>query len=108
MRYRSLFAPDARSILAVARKDGPPRLRFLNVDEHIARVEPIFQSEDFWEVETRRTSEVVGNVAHVLSYYESRRTEHGAPFTSGANSMQLFHDGTRWWFVSVMWNTERG
>jgi len=49
-----------------------------------------------------------GNVAHVLSYYESRRRKDGEAFTSGANSMQLFFDGDRWWFASVMWNTERG
>jgi hypothetical protein len=107
-RYRSLFAPEARSTLAIVKPGELPRLRFLDTDAYIARVEPIFQSEDFWEVETERKSEVFGNIAHVLSYYESLRTEHGEPFTSGANRMQLFHDGTRWWIVSVMWNTERG
>jgi hypothetical protein len=107
-RYRSLFVPEARSTLAIVKPGESPRLRLLDTDAYIARVEPIFRSEDFWEVETERKSEVFGSVAHVISYYESRRSEDGKPFTSGANSMQLFHDGTRWWFVSVMWNTERG
>jgi hypothetical protein len=59
-------------------------------------------------VETERKTETFGNMAHVLSFYESRREEHGEPFTTGVNSMQLFYDGTRWWIASVMWNTELG
>jgi len=107
-RYRSLFLPEARSILAIVKRNEAPRTRMLDMEEYIQRVEPIFQAEDFWEVETERKTEVFGSVAHVLSYYESRRRKDGTPFTSGANSMQLFFDGARWWFVSIMWNTERG
>jgi hypothetical protein len=25
----------------------------------------------------------------------------------GINSMQLFHDGERWWLLSVVWDNER-
>jgi hypothetical protein len=107
-RYRSLFLPEARSILAVVKQGEAPKVRMLDVEAYIRRVEPIFDNEDFWEVETGRESEVFGNVAHVLSHYESRHQKHGPAFTSGANSMQLFFDGARWWFASVMWNTERG
>ena len=80
--YRSLFLPDAHSILAVV-KPG-----------------------DFWEVETDRKIDTFANIAHVLSFYESRREEHDEPFTHGVNSIQLFSDGTRWWIASVMWNTQ--
>ena len=107
-RYRCLFLPEARSILAIVKPGETPRVRMLDVEEYIRRVEPIFATEDFWEVETGRKTEVFGKVAHVLSFYESRRREDGEAFTSGANSMQLFFDGERWWFASVMWNTERG
>jgi hypothetical protein len=107
-RYRSLFLPETRFLLAVIKQGEAPRVRMLDVEAFIRRVEPIFQKEDFWEVETERKTEVVGHVAHVLSHYESRHQENGPAFTSGANSMQLFFDGTRWWFASVMWNTERG
>jgi hypothetical protein len=37
----------------------------------------------------------------------SLRSPEGEPFESGANSIQLFYDGARWWIVSVMWNTAR-
>jgi len=84
-----------------------PHVRQLTIDDYINRVEPIFASEDFWEQETSRQTEVFGHVAHVLSAYESLRSPEGVPFDRGANSIQLFNDGSRWWVVSVMWNTSR-
>jgi hypothetical protein len=82
-------------------------VRQLTVEDYIQRVEPIFAVENFWERETSRQTEITGRVAHVLSMYESLRDPNGAPFEHGANSMQLFYDDTRWWIVSVMWNTSR-
>jgi len=43
----------------------------------------------------------------VLSSYESLRDPNGPAFEHGANSMQLFFDDSRWWIISVMWNTSR-
>jgi len=106
--YRSLFLPDAHSILAIAKQGEAPRARVLDIEGYIRRTDPYFQTNDFWEVETDRKIETFGNIAHVLSFYESRREEHGEPFTRGVNSMQLFYDGTRWWIASVMWNSELG
>lgn len=83
------------------------RVRLLSVDDYIRRVEPIFAVEDFWERESSRQVETFGRVAHVLSFYDSLRSPDGVPFERGANSMQLVHDGARWWIVSVMWNTSR-
>ena len=106
--YRSLFLPDAHSILAVAKRGEVPRAKVLDVEGYIRRTDAYFQTNDFCEVEIDRKTETFGNIAHVLSFYESRREEHGKPFTSGVNSMQLFYDGKRWWIASVMWNTELG
>ena len=104
-RFRNLYAPGARLMPVVA---GPPaRARVLSPEDYIRRVEPIFAQEDFWERETGRETETFGRVAHVLSHYESLRDPEGEPFERGTNSVQLFHDGERWWIVSVMWNTSR-
>jgi hypothetical protein len=106
-RYRSLFIDGARMIVVVAVAGEKPRVRLLTVEDYIRRVEPIFAVEDFWERETSRQTETFGRVAHVLSRYESLRDPNGPPFEHGANSMQLFYDDSRWWVVSVMWNTSR-
>lgn len=106
-RYRTLFVEGARLMPVVAVPGEKPHVRQLTLDDYIRRVEPIFAVEAFWERETSRQTEMVGRVAHVLSRYESLRDPNGAPFERGDNSMQLFYDDTRWWIVSVMWNTSR-
>ena len=106
-RYRTLFVDGARLMPVVAVRGEKPRVRQLTVEDYIRRVEPIFAAEDFWERETARQTETLGRIAHVLSRYESLRDPNGPPFEQGANSMQLFYDDSRWWVVSVMWNTSR-
>lgn len=106
-RHRTLFVEGARLMPVVAVHGEKPRVRQLSVEDYIRRVDAIFAVENFWERETSRQVEMVGRVAHVLSRYESLRDPNGPPFEHGANSMQLFFDDTRWWIVSVMWNTSR-
>jgi hypothetical protein len=84
-----------------------PHVRILSVDDYIRRVEPIFATESFYERETTREEHLIGRFAHVLSHYESLRDPSSRPFETGTNSMQLFFDDTRWWFVNIMWNTSR-
>jgi len=105
-RFRSLFAPGARLMPVIAGANA--RVRVLTPEEYIERVEAIFEKESFWERESSREQETIGRMAHVLSHYESLRDPEGAPFERGTNSIQLFTDGTRWWIVSIMWNTQRG
>ena len=107
-RFRSLYLPNARLMPVVSIPGETPRVRALNPDDYIRRVEPIFARENFWERETGRQAETFGRVAHVLSHYESLRAPNAEPFERGSNSVQLFYDDSRWWIVSVMWNTSRG
>lgn len=106
-RFRSLFLPGGRLIPVVSIAGEKPRARVLDPVDYIRRVQPIFATEDFWERESSRQTEIFGCVAHVLSSYESLRSQNGAPFEWGKNSLQLFNDGSRWWIVSIIWNTSR-
>ena len=106
-RFRSLYLPGARLMPVVSVAGETPHVRVLSPEEYIRRVEPIFAAEDFWERETSRQVETFGRIAHVLSHYESLRDPNGTPFERGANSLQLFHDDSRWWVVSVTWSTSR-
>ena len=104
-RFRSLFLPGGHLIPVISLEGERARARLLSPEDYIRRVEPIFANEDFWERESKRQAETFGHVAHVLSYYESFHEPQGSPFAQGANSLQLFHDGLRWWIVSIIWNT---
>jgi heme-degrading monooxygenase HmoA len=68
----------------------------------------IMEERGFFEREIGRTTERFGNIAHVFSAYDSKSTREDAePFARGINSIQLLHDGTRWWVVTIFWDSER-
>lgn len=109
-RERSLFLPGARVIPTATRAgDNESKLtpQLLDVEGYIARVEPFFRDKGFYETEVARRTEQFGQIAHVWSTYESRHSsEQPEPFMRGINSFQLFHDGSRWWIVSIYWQHE--
>jgi hypothetical protein len=109
-RQRSLFFPGARLIptaTVAGRNDVDLAPLILDVEGYIARVEPLFQKEGFYEKEVARRVEQFGHIAHVWSTYESRHDPNDAePFMRGINSIQLFNDGSRWWILSIYWQHE--
>jgi hypothetical protein len=118
-RMRSLFVPGARLIPtspvrpagtaadAPLKGDEPYATRVLNVDGYVERAGPYLEEHGFFERESARRVESYGHVAHVWSTYESRHNAGDAkPFARGINSIQLMHDGARWWVVSVFWEQE--
>jgi len=106
-RMRSLFAPEARLMIAVPHPDGSFALRVLTVEDYIGRNSKAFASMGFFERELARTSESFGQIAQVFSTYESRHaTGDAKPFQRGINSLQLYNDGKRWWVVNLVWRAE--
>src|ERR1700730_8926627 len=109
-RERSLFFPGARLIptaVVAGRNDVDLAPLVLDVEGYIARVEPLFEKEGFYEKEVARRVEEVGQIAHVWVTYESRHDpQRSARFMSGINSIQLFNDGSRWWILSIYWQHE--
>ena len=107
-RLRGLFHKDARLIPSSKNpQTGVFTSRVLTPEDYITRVEPVFAKEGFYEREKARTVETYGNIAHVFSTYESRRSSKDEkPFARGINSFQLVNDGTRWWVLSIFWQAE--
>ena len=109
-RQRALFLPGARLIptaVKAGENEGGLAPQLLDVDAYIARVEPFFRENGFYEIEVARRTEQFGSIAHVWSTYESKhREDDPEPFMRGINSFQLFHDGSRWWIVNIYWQHE--
>jgi ribosomal-protein-serine acetyltransferase len=86
---------------------------FYYTEEFIARSlchieESGLRSKGFHESEIGRTTKVFGNIAHILSIFESRYSKDDlVPFARGVNSIQLLREHGRWWAVSVAWDIER-
>ena len=107
-RMRSLFVPGARLIPVGVPRDSAARTLVLSVEDYIQRSGPMLERNGFFEREIGRRTEVFGHIAHAFSTYESKRTEADAqPFMRGINSIQLLHDGSRWWVVTIYWDSER-
>jgi hypothetical protein len=107
-RLRGLCLPGARLIPCRRAAEGTVTARVLSVEEFIKTSEPALRQRGFFEREIHRRVERFGAVAHVFSTYESRHAAGDAePFARGINSIQLFHDGARWWIVTIFWDAER-
>ena len=104
-RLRSLFIPEARMMPVGVRPDGSVGMRLLAVNDYVALSGPLLVERGFHERELARRTERFGHIAHVFSTYEGK-VEGGAAPMRGINSIQLMHDGRRWWIVSVMWEAE--
>jgi hypothetical protein len=107
-RERSLYYPGAR-LIPTAKPGASDGLapQILDVEGFIARVEPYFAEHGFFEKEIARRTEQFGHIAQVWSTYESRHNaDDSEPFMRGINSIQLFHDGNRWWIVNIYWQQE--
>lgn len=60
----------------------------------------------FWEGEIWRETRLFGDMAHVLSAYETRRSRNGEVMNRGVNSIQLFRRAGRWWISAMIWRRE--
>lgn len=106
-RFRSLMAPNARLVPTGRRPEGQGVLRNWSVEDYITTGGPGLERDGFYERELGRKMERYGNIVHLLSAYDSKRTPTDAqPFQRGVNSFQLWYSGTRWYVVSIFWEPE--
>ncbi len=104
-RDRSLYIPGVQFVATGIGKRGP----YAAVMDHQAfvdRTDSGFVHDGFFEREIHRVTRTFGNIKHVFSTYEERRTPDGPVLGRGINSIQLFWDGQRWWIASAIWFDE--
>ncbi|MFN2317997.1 MAG: hypothetical protein ABR551_10860 [Gemmatimonadales bacterium] len=107
-RFHTLFADGARLIPTAIRPDGSRVMMVWTPQEYVERAGVNLERNGFFEREIGRSTEEFGQIAHVFSAYDSKRTLADAePFARGINSIQLRHDGTRWYVVTIFWDSER-
>ena len=105
-RDRTLYPPDVRFVEIHEGKDGKIRAQVETHQHSVDRTDGPLVKEGFDEREIRRVTERFGSIANVFSTYESRRSPEGPVTARGINSLQLFHDGARWWIASATWQDE--
>jgi len=107
-RWRSLFLPEARLVAVSPAPDGGNRYRVMSPEDYVSLAGTSLEENGFFEREISRIQEEFGPVVHLFSTYESRRSlQDSEPFARGINSFQLYHDGDRWWVLTIYWTAER-
>jgi hypothetical protein len=99
----SLFVPEGRMVVAHKQSDGSVRLQPLSVDDYRRSRTPYFSANAFYEKESYSDVHIVGNLAHVISYYESRRDPAEPPFETGVNFIQLVRTSEGWKVLHTIW-----
>lgn len=106
-RMRSLFIPEARIMAIGPKRDSKDLgLRILSLSDYIANSGPILVETGFREKELSRKTEHWGELAQVFTTYETTMDKNKVT-QRGINSVQLMHDGTRWWIISLLFEAER-
>ena len=103
-RQIAIFAPGARMV----RVTDEGVFEF-DLDSYRVNLEAMIDSgamPSFWEREIWRETRQFGEVAHVLSAYETRRSRDGEVVNRGVNSIQLFRRGDQWWISAMLWRRE--
>lgn len=106
-RWRSLHAPGARLIAIEISEDGAPFARVMSTEDFIASRSPFFEKNNFYEWETASEEKRFGALVQVWSSYDASLEQGGAPIRRGVNSIQLWHDGSRWWMKARARKTAR-
>lgn len=101
---RTVFHPKARLMTTFENESGEKEIRFFNVEDYITTFRDSFYAVDLYEKDVRNEVERFGNMAHVFSTYQAFSSEQmKEPARTGISSIQLFHDGKRWWVLSMYW-----
>jgi hypothetical protein len=108
-RQDNCFLPEARQVRTWVDEQGRAAKKSMCLEEYSRDTQPFFDSNAFYEIETDRRIDVFGNIAHVWSAYEARRSSGDAePERRGINSIQLFNDPDRGWrIIHMIWDNER-
>ncbi|GMQ82257.1 MAG: hypothetical protein BMS9Abin05_1702 [Rhodothermia bacterium] len=105
-RDRSLHHPDAQVVIIRTNSDGNPEVTVMTLADFHGPGDGTSET-GFFEYEISREVHKHGNNVHVWSTYEWRNEEDGPVGGRGVNSVQLAHDGTRWWIVSWLFDGSR-
>jgi hypothetical protein len=105
-RDRTLYLPSVRFVDLKEGKDGAISARIASHQEYVDRTDSDLVKNGFDEREIHRETHQYGSIANIFSTYESRRKPNGPVIARGVNSLQLFHDGKRWWVVGATWQDE--
>jgi len=105
--FAAMFTGDAVLGICAKQADGTTFYRGFSPAEYVEQNAASLENDGFFEQETARQVQRFGQMVHVWSTYQARRTEDGDVFMRGINSIQMVDMGDAGWKVrSIFWNPE--
>lgn len=105
-RDRSLYILGVRFVSTGYDADDRRTVAVMDHQQFADATDADFLARGFYETEIHRVTHRVGDIAHVFSTYEMRRTPDAPVSGRGVNSVELLWDGTRWWIAAAVWTNE--
>ena len=102
--HAEFFAPEARMVRVT--DDGVFEFDIAAFRKNFDEMIDSGKLPSFWEGELWRETRTFGEVAHVLSAYETRWTREGEMINRGVNSIQLFQRDGNWWISAMLWRRD--
>ncbi|HKS25580.1 MAG TPA: hypothetical protein VJZ76_22515 [Thermoanaerobaculia bacterium] len=103
-RQSEIFAPGAR--LVRVNDSGVFEFDLDSFRTDFERMIDSGQLPSFWEAEIWRETRFFGDIAHMLSAYESRSSRSGEFLGRGVNSIQLFQRDGGWLISAMIWRRD--
>lgn len=104
-RFRNLFKPETRLLPTRKNPQGELILVSMTPEEYVKAFTSRVPT-GFFERELHRVTETYGTVTHAFSTYETKEKKDGPVTNRGINSIQLFHDGKRYYVINIFWCAE--
>ena len=101
-----LHVPNALVGMVQYNKAGDAKLNLVSLRKFHQDSDPYLEKNGFYETEISRKVENFGAVYQVWSTYETRNFPGGPLLERGINSIQLYFDGKRFWFLSWVFDNE--
>ncbi len=106
-QFKYLFHSEAKLIAAGKDSKRENKISYMKPDDYIKNSGKWLETNGFFEKEIHRTVNTFGTMAEVFSTYECfYNITDKKPFMRGINSIQLWHDGKRWWIINLYWTQE--
>ena len=102
-RFADVFTPTVRFVMVAHDKDGHPQVQSMGAEQFQQRFVQFMQGKPFYETGHTTYADVRGNVATLLSDYESRSAPGAVPFARGRNTFELVRGADGWRVDSIFW-----
>lgn len=105
-RIAAICTPDVRFVMVTYVPHNSSSTRSMNLGEFEQAYDQMMEGRAFYETGVRQQVEGFGDVATVLSTYESRDAPAAAPFARGLNSYLLVKSADGWRIQTIFWENE--